>query len=169
MREFKITSLILILMMILFVFLIYSCTTIQSEPKEVIQEEEAISAPISEPANEVQEQEVITSEIVDNPTPSITIPKVKQFQISADEKAFNPSNVIVNKGDKVKITFNFNDKNIYLGGLDIRSNYFNVQYKKTDSIKSKTIEFIAEKSFVYIGYWPASNREKSSGKVEVIQ
>ncbi|MBI3032999.1 cupredoxin domain-containing protein [Candidatus Woesearchaeota archaeon] len=91
----------------------------------------------------------------------------KEFVISADEKQFNPDSITVKKGSKVKINFNFNDDHIYFGGLDIKSEYFNLKYKKSDKIKTKTVEFTAEKTFSYSGYWPATNAKKASGKIVV--
>jgi len=115
--------------------------------------------------------------IKETPKPNYVSPKevssknmsstTKEFQISADEQAYNPSTIIVNKGDNVRITFNFNDEKIYFGGLDIRSTFFNIEYRKSDIIKSRTVEFVAQESFKYIGYWPATNKIKATGTIEV--
>ncbi|HLC98845.1 MAG TPA: hypothetical protein VJC00_02455 [Candidatus Nanoarchaeia archaeon] len=94
-------------------------------------------------------------------------PQTKEFAISADEIRFDPAEITVKNGDNVRITFNFNDANIYKGGLDIRSDYFNVEYRKSDTVKSKTVEFTASESFTYTGYWPASGIRKASGQVVV--
>ena len=94
-------------------------------------------------------------------------PQAKEFAISADEIRFDPAEITVKNGDNVRITFNFNDANIYKGGLDIRSDYFNVEYRKSDAERSKTIEFIADKTFTYTGYWPESGIRKASGQVVV--
>lgn len=93
-------------------------------------------------------------------------PALKEFAISADDIKFYPSTVTVKKGDKVKITFSFNDEKIYYGGLDIKSEYFTVTYRKSD-LKTKTAEFTADKSFTFTSYWPSSGVKKAAGKVEV--
>lgn len=97
----------------------------------------------------------------------VVTPTLKEFAISADEIRFRPSTITLNKGDKVKITFSFNDENIYYGGLDIKSDYFTVTYRKSDSQKTKTAEFTADKSFTFTSYWPSSGVKKAAGKVEV--
>ena len=96
----------------------------------------------------------------------VAAPALKEFAISADDTKFDPSTVTVKKGDKVKVTFSFNDKKIYYGGLDIKSEYFTVTYRKSD-LKTKTAEFTADKSFTFTSYWPSSGVKKAAGKVEV--
>ncbi|MFA5141822.1 MAG: hypothetical protein WC471_02545 [Candidatus Woesearchaeota archaeon] len=102
-----------------------------------------------------------------NSEPVVPVISVKEFTIMADEYEFNPSSISVNKGDNVKIIFEFVPEKIYYGGLDIKSDYFNVIYRKSDTEISKTVEFIAQQSFTYIGYWPSSGVKKASGAVEV--
>lgn len=120
--------------------------------------EEKTVEPVQEPAAEAP---------LELPEAETVQPQVKEFQISADEKRFSPATIQISEGDKVRITFNFNDEDIYYGGLDIRSNYFNVQYRKNEPQKSKTIEFTAEETFTYTGYWPSSNNRKASGRIVV--
>ncbi|MBI2056718.1 hypothetical protein HYT91_00495 [Candidatus Pacearchaeota archaeon] len=99
------------------------------------------------------------------PVPAPELPVVKEFSIFIDEKSVNPKTINVNKGDIIKIIFNFNPNNIYYGGLDIKDSekkYINVQYRKGEN-PVKTTEFIAEKSFTYTGYWPNTNKAKASG------
>lgn len=94
----------------------------------------------------------------------------KEFSIVADEAHYDPSTISVNKGDHVKITFNFNDEDIYNGGLDIKTNpdgIFLVNYRKDKGYTSTTIEFDAIQSFTYTGFWPASGVRKATGTVEV--
>jgi len=94
-------------------------------------------------------------------------PETKEFSILADDHKFDPSTISVSKGETVKITFNFNDAEIYYGGLDIKSDYFTTKYRKSDSEKTKTAEFVADKSFSFTSYWPSSGVKKATGKVEV--
>lgn len=106
--------------------------------------------------------------IIDVPKKEQPKSTVKEFTISADEERFEPSTITVNKGEKVRITFRFNDDEIYFGGLDVKSDFFNVAYRKSDSKKSKTVQFTADKSFSYSGYWPQTSKLKATGKVEIV-
>src|SRR3989338_54336 len=95
--------------------------------------------------------------------------EIVEFTIVADEKSINPQIVEVKKGQKVKITFEFNDDKIYFGGLDLKSDYWNtVEYQK-GSGKNAVVEFIADKSFSYTGYWPDTAAKKASGQVRVVE
>ncbi|MBI5554038.1 MAG: hypothetical protein HY917_04855 [Candidatus Diapherotrites archaeon] len=119
--------------------------------------------PATEPATPT---ETIPPEPSTPPVPPAAIqPTVKEFTVIADEQHFDPATITVSKGDTVRITFSFNDEDIYHGGLDIKSPYFTVSYRKDGS--TKTVEFVAEKSFTYTGYWPATGVRKASGQVEV--
>lgn len=91
---------------------------------------------------------------------------VREFKIEADDSGFYPSSVInAAKGSKVKITFIVREKNVYYGGLEMKSDVF-----KTGTIKpgsSATVEFTADRSFGFTSWWPLSNIQKSTGKVVV--
>ena len=110
------------------------------------------------------EKEEVQAEPIEAPAP---LPTVKEFSISSDDRRFDPNSIQVNKGDNVKITFNFDSGRIYFGGLDVRSDYFDVQYRKGED-PSKIAEFTAEESFTFISYWPASNKLKARGNVVVV-
>ena len=104
------------------------------------------------------------------PTPPLQLPSVKEFSIAIDERNINPEIINVNKGDTVKITFNFNDANIYFGGLDVHDSerkYIDIHYTKGQADKSIDVQFIAEKSFYYRGYWPSTTKAKAGGNVVV--
>ena len=107
--------------------------------------------------------------VVQEPAPAEQppAPELKEFSILADDHKFDPSSISVNKGDIVRITFNFNDEDIYYGGLDIKSDYFSVKYRKSDAEKSQSVEFTADKPFTFTSYWPSTGVRKASGKVEV--
>ena len=86
--------------------------------------------------------------------------------IEADDNGFYPSSEIrVKKGAEVKLTFTVRTTNVYFGGLDFRSSKF-----KTASVKpgqSTTVEFVADESFEFTSWWPASERLKARGNVVV--
>lgn len=92
--------------------------------------------------------------------------QISQFFLEADDYGFYPnSEIVVKKGDTVRLTFKVRTSNVYYGGLDIRSESFQTgQLKPGESIH---VEFIADQSFTFTSYWPATNTIKSSGKVTV--
>ncbi len=108
-------------------------------------------------------QVVMVGFTVDIPQPV----REKKFTITADDHMFDPSSISVKKGDKVKLTFSFNDPEIYYGGLDVKSEYFTITYRKSDNEESKMVEFTADDSFTFTSYWPATNAIKATGKVDV--
>ena len=104
------------------------------------------------------------------PTPSLepitTDPVVSTFTIEADDRGFYPSSEIrVKKGSKVKLTFVVRKTNVYFGGLAFRSSKF-----KTGPVGpggNTSVEFVADESFEFKSYWPATNNLKVTGKVIV--
>ena len=99
------------------------------------------------------------------PPPPVTGMNVKEIEIEGDDSGIYPSTITVNKNDKVKITFKVKQQGVYYGGLDFTSDYFS-----TGTIKpgeQKTIEFIADKTFTFISYWPATSVEKARGQIIV--
>lgn len=94
------------------------------------------------------------------------LPAIKEFTIKADDKELSPSSIEVNNGDHVKITFNVREEETYFGGLDFRSDVWGDTGKVAPG-DTKTVEFIADKTFQYKSYWPASNRLKATGTVNV--
>lgn len=100
------------------------------------------------------------------PTPSPPAENVTPFTILATDFKFDPNNITVNKSDNVRIVFTFNDSEIYFAGLDIRSNYFTVEYRPSQG--NKTVEFVAEQAFEFRSYWPSSGVLKAVGKVNVV-
>ena len=96
-------------------------------------------------------------------------PAVREFILDADDKGFYPSSKItVNEGDKVKLTFNVMDQNVYFGGLDFRAPDAWGDTGKINPGQSTIVEFVATESFNFKSYWPASNRLKATGEVVVI-
>ena len=71
---------------------------------------------------------------------------VKEFTVSGSNFSFTPSNITVNKGDKVKITF----KNTQ-GFHDFKIDEYGVATKQANSPATEVLEFTADKtgSFQY--------------------
>lgn len=85
-------------------------------------------------------------------------PAAQSFTIHADDAGADLTNLAVQQGTKVTITFAVSATGVYYGGLDFRSSVLN-----TGTIKpgeSKTISFTADSSFTFTPYWPASNVKK---------
>ena len=118
-----------------------------------------VEVPVEEPEEVSKPPETIPQDLpVEQPT--------VKFTIDADDNEFNPDEITVNKGDLVIITFNFIDSNIYFGGLDIKSDVFNIEYRK-GALKKQTVEFTAEENFRFSSFWPQSNKFKASARVVV--
>ncbi len=98
-------------------------------------------------------------------TSVLPMPKAEVIVIEADDNGNYPTSITVNEGDNVKVTFKVREDNVYYGGLDFRSSYFNTGKIRPGS--SKTVEFIADKTFTYTSYWPSSNVKKADGTVVV--
>ena len=111
---------------------------------------------VNQPENNQQEIKV------NEPT---QVTQVKEFTIEADDLGLYPSTLTVNKGDIVKITFKVRNEKVYYGGLDFRSNVFNTGKILPGS--TGNVEFTAQNTFTYTSYWPASNREKATGIINV--
>ena len=104
--------------------------------------------------------------------PEPTIPQatevvpVANLTLKADDLGFYPSSELrVKKGAKVFLIFEVSQDNVYFAGLDFRSSKF-----KTKTVKpgnSITVEFIADESFEFTSYWPATNTRKVTGKIIV--
>lgn len=90
---------------------------------------------------------------------------IETFTIHADDTALMPSKISVKKGNVIQLTFEVDEENVYYGGLDFRSDYFNTGTVLPGN--RQMVEFIADESFEYKSYWPASNRLKATGKVNV--
>ncbi len=106
---------------------------------------------------------IATTKLADT---TVNLPSVKEFTIEGDDNRNNPDTITVNKGDKVRITFKTLEENVYYGGLDWRSSYFNTGKIKPGD--SKGVEFTADKTFTYTSYWPSSNVRKADGRIIVV-
>lgn len=87
-----------------------------------------------------------------------------KFSVEGDDSGLYPSSLDVEKGE-VEITFTALSKNVYYGGLDFKSDYFDTG--KVAPGESKTVSFTATKSFSYKSYWPASGVVKANGTITV--
>src|SRR3989344_6893241 len=86
--------------------------------------------------------------------PEPPAPQVYEYTIEADDRGFYPGDdITVNKGDTVKITFNVRTTNVYYGGLQIKSKYFDTKSIKPGA--SKTVEFTAVDTQKITSYWPS--------------
>ena len=90
---------------------------------------------------------------------------VKEFYIEADDRSLDPPSVNVNKGDLVRITFEVSEDNDY-DGLEFRSEKFSTGAVYAG--ESKTVEFVADKGFVFSAYLPSTSYAKVSGAVNII-
>jgi len=100
--------------------------------------------------------------------PAEPLISIMEFTIEADDSGLYPPAIEVNKGDTVKITFEVRSQGTYFGGLDFRSDAWG-DTGKVSKGESTTVEFIAEETFQFKSYWPASNKLKATGTVTVIK
>ena len=113
----------------------------------------------------VGDQTKIETTLVQDLGTTVIISPVSRV-LEADDNGFYPSSEIrVPKGAKVTLEFKVRTTGVYFGGLDFRSDKF-----KTGSIapgESIKVEFVADESFEFTSWWPASQRLKATGKVIV--
>ncbi len=104
--------------------------------------------------------------VVKKPKEQETTPQVKQLTIEADDNGFYPGDAIkVNKGEKVYIEFVARKDNVYYGGLQIKSKYFDTG--KIIKGEKATVDFSAFESFTITSYWPSSGVKKADLEVVV--
>ena len=145
-------KIILISFLLIAVF-IGGCFTSTEEP---IQQEQPV---INQPGESNVEEMIVEEE----PVQEI----IKEFTVEGDDIGLYPSTLTANKGDKVKITFKVRTEKVYYGGLDFRSSVWGDTGKILPG-NEKTVEFTAENSFTYTAYWPATNKLKATGTINVI-
>jgi hypothetical protein len=102
--------------------------------------------------------------------PDVLVPNVPpgiiEFIIDADDAGFYPSSEIrVQKGIRVYLTFNVRRTNVYYAGLDFKSSKFNTS--RIDPGGSTTVSFQADESFEFKSYWPSTGVLKATGRVIV--
>ena len=67
----------------------------------------------------------------------------------------------------VKITFKVRNEKVYYGGLDFRSDIWGDTGKVLPG-QETTVGFTAQDSFTYTSYWPATNKLKATGTINVV-
>mgnify|MGYP001604470042 CR=1 FL=1 len=145
----------LILIFLFGILVINSC-----QPKQEQLQQQSQPSIIETP--EITESE---EQIIEEAKP--VTPILKEFIVEADDVGLYPDTLTVNKGDNVKITFKVRAEKVYYGGLDFRSDVWGDTGKVLPG-DTTTVEFTAEETFEYKSYWPASNRLKAIGKIEVL-
>ena len=145
-------KLILILFLLIAV-LINGCFISTEEP---IQQEQPV---INQPGESDVEAMVVEEEPIQE--------TVKEFTVEGDAIGLYPSILTVNRGDMVKITFKVRNEKVYYGGLDFRSDIWGDTGKVLPG-QETTVGFTAQDSFTYTSYWPATNKLKATGTINVV-
>lgn len=104
-------------------------------------------------------------EIMQKP-PTSAKQEITSYTVKADDYMLDPKVITVKKGDILKITFQVSKDNVYYGGLDFRSKYFNTGKVLPGQVKEITL--VPDQSFSYTSYWPSSGVEKATGQINVI-
>lgn len=94
-------------------------------------------------------------------------PQTRAFQIDANDGGYtaSPSQLVVNTGDTVQLTFNVLSQGTYFGGLQFKGSAFDTGTILPGS--SKTVEFVAEGDVLFTAYWPNSGTTKWSATIKV--
>lgn len=137
---------------------------------EIIKEIEEFEQRLVVPkvTEEIKLAPVIDEVLPISPTAPLPViePGLKTFLIEGDDAGIYPSTISAKKGDTVRITFKTRTESVYYGGLDFRGGvYFNTGTLLPGG--AKTVEFIADQSFDFKSYWPASGVLKATGRVIV--
>lgn len=154
-------NIVLSLISIVLMVLVMGCKPEVLEQQPVTQEPTIVDI-VSEPEPSEQESKTEAEPTTGQPQ---TQP-VKEFTIEADDYGIYPDKIMVNKGDKVIITFIARKDEVYFGGLDFKGEGWG-NTGKVPAGGSKTVEFIAEKTFEFKTYWPSSGAVKAKGQVTV--
>lgn len=103
------------------------------------------------------------------PEPEPETVYAKEFTIKAGESKYDPSSITVKKGDTITITFEFQEDDIYYGGLDIKSTLFETVSWRPGENTSKSVSFTATESANFRGYWPNTSKLKATGQINVVE
>ncbi len=86
-------------------------------------------------------------------------PEVKEFEVSGNNFAFSPTEIIVNQGDTVRINFTNS------GGFhDLVIDEFNARTKQLADGAKETIEFVADKTGTF-EYYCSVGKHREMGMV----
>lgn len=89
--------------------------------------------------------------------------EVKEFNVTNSSLKFDPTEITVNQGDKVRITFKSG------GGVhDFTLDEFNVKTKSLSSSQEETVEFTADKAGTFEYYCSISNHRELGLKGNLI-
>lgn len=145
----------------------------QNEPGDTSQNPnpQSLPQPIIEDPEEVEEMIVEPDpEPIAEPVPE-PVAQVKEFRIDSDDSAFYDesgskiTNLELDNGDEVKITFFIRKTGTYFGGMTIRGPDFDSG--KLDKEEEYVVEFTADGSHKIKSYWPATNKLKATLNVNV--
>lgn len=90
-----------------------------------------------------------------SPDGAITNREVKSFTVEGKSFEFNPSEIKVKKGDRVKVTFE-NTEDFHDWVID----EFNVRTKRIQAGQSETVEFTADKAGTFNYYCSVDNHRQ---------
>ncbi len=92
-------------------------------------------------------------------TSTSTTSTVKEFTVIGENYSFSPSTLTVNKGDRVRITFQNKE-----GNHDWRLDEFSAKTSVIGTGKSQTIEFVADKAGSFEYYCSVGNHRQMGMK-----
>jgi len=87
-------------------------------------------------------------------------PKIENISTAVNDTSAETSTFNIAAGDLINLTVKVKTTGVYYGGLDLRSNVVS-----TNTIlpgQSKTVSFLASKSFDIHAFWPSSEVEKTT-------
>ncbi|MGH7141294.1 MAG: hypothetical protein ACREGH_01505 [Minisyncoccia bacterium] len=92
------------------------------------------------------------------PSAQSSAPAPRSFKVNGNDESADLTTITVPKGTPVTITFGADANGTYHGGLDFRSSVLNTGTIAPGS--TKTVSFVANQSFSFTPYWPATNIAK---------
>lgn len=93
-------------------------------------------------------------------TPSSSSTSTTNISITANDSSASQTDITVNKGAKVNLTFKVDSDGVYHGGLEFKSTDPAIDSGGIKPGDSKTISFVADKSFSFTPYWYESGVKK---------
>lgn len=109
-------------------------------------------------------QQAPSTSVIAAQSPKPVVP-VKTFTMEGDDYGLYPGSITVNKGDDVRLTLIARSRNIYNAGLDFKGGPWGTITLAPG--ESKTVEFVADRTFSFDTYWPSSGVHKATGTVIV--
>jgi hypothetical protein len=115
-----------------------------------------VEQPKEEKTQQSQSQQVTESKL-----------DIKEFTVEADDNAFYPSSIEVQKGEKVKITIKVRSEGVYFNGLLFTADAVNYNSGDIKPGDSTAYELHANESFKISSWWPSTRRFKADFSVNV--